>query len=453
MINQSEWDDICSDAISELIRNRSRLMRKHLGVATMSLHLKFVAVTPNTCETMATDGQRIIFNPIFVMKQSRKKLEGVFYHEVMHCVWEHCFRRQKRHFRLWNIACDYSINGHLVYDHKMELPDGGLLERKYYGMSPEKIYSHLLKNEDDLKSAIADIESNIFEIDENLVPNENQNSTNLVSSKDEKTGKKVGEIDLDSLPIPHGEIWDCQNDDGKRLSDNEIDKLRKELKIQITLSDKLEKSMSGDGTSGMSRRMGELKDAQVNWNDQLLDLMKTRKSNEYDFNKPNRRYAWSGTFLPSKAKKSQGGEAIIFVDTSYSIRDDEMNAFGSEVERMSIECGFDRIRVAYCDTIVRKNSDGLYYDSYDLDCGEELKLSPRGGGGTLFTPCFHLYNKWTDDTENTQVIIYFTDGYGEIDDPSVEPDVPVIWCILGEESRYSKKLPFGDVIYIDDLVA
>tara|TARA_R100001244_G_scaffold18711_2_gene19569 strand:+ start:962 stop:2323 length:1362 start_codon:yes stop_codon:yes gene_type:complete len=453
MINQQEWDELCKTSHHELTKTRSRLMRKNLGVATMSLHLKFVAVTPDICETMATDGQRIIFNPFFIMTLPRKKLEGVFYHEVMHCIWEHCFRRQKRHFRVWNIACDYSINGHLVYDHKIELPDGGLLDRQYYGKSPEKIYSHLLKNEDDLKGAINDINNDLFESSENFKPDNDQKSSALSSGKNEKTGKKVGEIDLDTIPLPHGEVWDCQNDDGKKLSANEIDKLRKELKVQVTLSHRLEKSMSGDGTSGMSRRMDAIKNAQVNWNDQLLNLMQLRKSNDYNFSKPNRRYAWNDTFLPSRSNKPSGGEAIIFMDTSYSIQDYELTHFGGEVERMSIECGFNRIRVAYCDTMVRRNSTGSYYDSYDLDCGEKLKLYPRGGGGTLFDPCFHLFNKYTEDIEEVRVIIYFTDGYGEINDLSVEPDVPVIWCILGEESKYSKKLPFGDVIYIDCLDA
>ena len=109
------------------------------------------------------------------------------------------------------------------------------------------------------------------------------------------------------------------------------------------------------------------------------------------------------------------------------------------------DCGLEIVRVCYCDTTVRKNREGEWWDTFNIAEGEEIKLIARGGGGTDFTPPFNLYNDWTQDTENVQVFIYFSDGEGYVD-PKVEPDVPVIWCFT---SYYEKKMPFGDVITVN----
>ena len=71
----------------------------------------------------------------------------------------------------------------------------------------------------------------------------------------------------------------------------------------------------------------------------------------------------------------------------------------------------------------------------------------RGGGGTRFDPPFNLFNEYTDDAEDVQAFIYFTDGWGTVD-PDVDPDVPVVWCVT-EKSMYSEGLPFGEVVYVD----
>jgi len=76
-----------------------------------------------------------------------------------------------------------------------------------------------------------------------------------------------------------------------------------------------------------------------------------------------------------------------------------------------------------------------------------LKLQVRGGGGTEFDPPFNLFNEFSDDVDEVQAFIYFTDGWGIVD-PKVEPDVPVFWCVT-EKSSYSEELAFGEVVYVD----
>jgi predicted metal-dependent peptidase len=124
-----------------------------------------------------------------------------------------------------------------------------------------------------------------------------------------------------------------------------------------------------------------------------------------------------------------------------------VDVFASELQAMAEECGLDKIRVCYCDTTVRKNKDDEWWDIYELNQGDELKLKVRGEGGTEFDPPFNLFNDYSEDVEDVLAFIYFTDGWGVVD-PDVEPDVPVIWCVT-DESHYSRDLPFGEVLYVD----
>ena len=114
MINQQ--------AHEKMIKARSKLMKGQLGMASMLLHLDLVEVSADQCSTMATDGKRIIYNPQFVLDIEEIEVQSVLVHEALHVVWEHPLRRGKRHHKVWNIACDYAINGFLVYDLGLSYP-------------------------------------------------------------------------------------------------------------------------------------------------------------------------------------------------------------------------------------------------------------------------------------------------------------------------------------------
>ena len=429
-------------------------MKGEIGMATMLLHLDLVEVDASRCNTMATDGRRIIYCPEFVLQVSEPELMSVLVHEALHVVWEHPLRRGKRHFKVWNIACDYAINGFLIYDLSYDLPDGGLWDRKYRGKSSEAIYRELVNDEEALQDAIDDIGNGESsgsgagdETGEGNPGDQNISDTGQLSSQETTTGEKVGDIDLDSIPLPQGEVWDAQDESGNALSDVELSELRSDIQRSVSLADKLEKAMSREGTSSVGNRVEAMKDVRVDWKDELNDFLQSNTSDDNSWSRLNRRHQWRGINLPSKTKSPMGGELAVAIDTSGSISQHELNVFATEIQAMVEDCGIEKIRVCYCDTTVSKNEDGEWWDEFDLDQGDDLELKVRGGGGTEFDPPFNLLNDYTDDADDVQAFIYFTDGYGYVSE-NVEPDVPVLWCIT-EHSHYAERLPFGEKIYVD----
>lgn len=450
--------------LNKVIKARAKLMKGHIGMASMLLHLDLVEVNDPRCSTMATDGKRIIFNSAFVAEISEEELRGVLLHEALHVVYEHPIRRGSRHSAVWNISCDYAINGFLVYEMGVSLPDGGLLSREYHGQSAEVIYRKLINDEDSLQSAIDQMEEGNDE-------SEDSNSSGDTGDESEdgysfpsapQTGQQVGDIDLDSIPSPVGEVWDCTSEDGKKLSEAEITELKGEIQRAVSMSDKLEKAMGKNGTSSVSTRMEELKEVKIDWKQLLSDFLQSTVADEQTWQRMNRRHAWRGIYLPSKAKSPHGGEAAIIIDSSGSVCQFELDVFATEIQAMAEQCGLDKIRVCYCDTRVRKNAQGDYWDIFELDQGEELELRARGGGGTNFDPPYHLFNDWDKyeydpincDVSDVQAIIYFTDGYGRAS-AEVEPCAPVVWCVTNDRYRsdqqknYLDRLPFGEVVKVE----
>jgi len=395
---------------------------------------------------------------------TEEELQGVLVHEALHVVYEHPLRRGQRHPKVWNIACDYVINAYLYWDLNLQLPMGGLLDHKYKGMTAEKVYQILVNDEDAMQEAIEQIQEQKpnGEDDEQEQDAQSQGGSEESESGEEISETSQGNIsedetgeseqgstgsDWDNIPSAIGEVWDATNDEGKPMSDAEMQELKGEIQRAVSLADKLEVAMGSGSMGGMRNRIEELKEVQVDWKDLLLDFLQSCVANDYSWARPNKRHAWRGINLPSKARSPQGGELAIAIDTSGSVSQYELNMFATEIQAMAEDCGLDKIRVCYCDTIVHKNEQGEWWDIYELDQGDDLKLQVRGGGGTEFDPPFNLFNEFSEDVDEVQAFIYFTDGWGIVD-PKVEPDVPVFWCVT-EKSSYSEELPFGEVVYVD----
>jgi hypothetical protein len=86
----------------------------------------------------------IYINP--TARLSPEENRFVIAHELLHAGLQHAERRQGRDPYLWNIACDYVINGWLNEMQVGEMPQGCLYDVLYKDWSAESIYEELIKN-------------------------------------------------------------------------------------------------------------------------------------------------------------------------------------------------------------------------------------------------------------------------------------------------------------------
>jgi predicted metal-dependent peptidase len=94
-----------------------------------------------------------------------------------------------------------------------------------------------------------------------------------------------------------------------------------------------------------------------------------------------------------------------------------------------------QMRVLYCDSQIN--------GEVTFNPGEQVKLEPKGGGGTSFAPVMKEVMRGAPTT----CLIYFTDlccsTFGE------DPGCPVLWVQHGADgflANYAQQPPFGEVI-------
>ncbi|KEY58937.1 hypothetical protein [Serratia sp. DD3] len=89
--------------------------------------------------------QKIWMNPAAALKQGECLF--VFAHELLHAGLNHASRRRGRDPYLWNVACDFAINGWLMQMQIGTPPSLGLLyDSQFDNASCEEIYDHLAQD-------------------------------------------------------------------------------------------------------------------------------------------------------------------------------------------------------------------------------------------------------------------------------------------------------------------
>lgn len=107
---------------------------------------------PQVCQSMQisiaavdAEAREIYINPAAHLDEMSARF--VIAHELLHVGLRHQSRRQGRDPYLWNVACDYVINGWLIEMGIGELPEFGLLyDPQLNGLSAESIYDHIVVN-------------------------------------------------------------------------------------------------------------------------------------------------------------------------------------------------------------------------------------------------------------------------------------------------------------------
>jgi predicted metal-dependent peptidase len=369
-----------TDPIKVLSRAKTQLMLHHPFFGSLAMSLPFVEDT--SIDTMCTDGKQIRYSPDFVLAHTPEQITGVVAHEVMHVTNRHPLREGNRDHRLWNIATDYAINP-IIVEAGLELPDGGLLDPQFKGMSAEKIYTLLQSGEGEIP---------------------------------EGDGWSFGEIEAPS------------NDDGSAMSDSEMDQLETEINVKV-LSAHANAKMRGKVPAGIEGLIDEMSTPQVDWRDKLRVFVGGDQPDDFTWAKPNKKFMPHDIYLPT-VEHFGAGDIVIGCDTSASVSDDDLKLFLGEINGMAQDMQPRSITVIGCDAKVQSVD---YYGQ-----GEDVQsINSKGRGGTEVTPVFDYIEQHGLPCDS---FIYFSDMY-VYDFPANAPDYPVLWVSTGATDA-----PWGEVV-------
>lgn len=355
-------------------------------------NLKFREDT--ACKTAWTDGTTLGYNPAYIDSLQHAEIVGLLAHEVLHCAGGHPWRRDGRDPKRWNVACDIAIND-IIREAGMTLPKGSLEG-----------------------SSIADSKGKSAEWIYDRLPDDPQGGSG-------KGKGKGGQDEGEGLP---GEVRDPEAEgqgDGTEQADS--DKMSEGEWQEITRQAANAAKARGQLPASLDRYAKKATESRIPWESVLRRFVQEHSKADYSWNKPSRRYAAMGVYLPGLHSEELGKGAIA-VDTSGSMDDIALAKAESETIKVMQECRPRTLAVLYADAAVAR------IDTFEKD--EPIVFKPAGFGGTDFRPVFEAIEAMD---EKPLFVIYITDLCGTF--PDVEPDVPVLWVTDGD-----LKAPFGETI-------
>ena len=380
---------------------RTALLLDHPFFGTLLFRLK--GRETRSVETMATDGVTLFYNPDFVDSLSAAELSGVLAHEVLHPGLQHHIRRGNRSLIRWNKACDFAINP-LIIDAGLSLPKDVLFEARFRGMSAERIYNLLSEEEE--------------HGDGGSQRDESQQTAGHASGPDD------GSPNAPVTPGGVGQVLDAPV--AEEAGGKGADEQARDWHIAVEQAETLSK-LAGKIPAGLERCIAGAEEARVDWRELLRRSWSQTNAADYSWLRPNRRHIWQGFYLPGVVREGVG-VAVVAVDCSGSVSPRQLSLFEAEIRSILEGQRPELVYVLYFDATVHK------VDVYQP--GQPINLSPVGGGGTDFRPCFD----WIEENGvSPQIMVFLTDLYGT--HPAEIPPYEVIWASTG-----AQKAPFGRVV-------
>lgn len=356
--------------------------------------------------TFATNGKDLLVPDIkYFSDWTFQQIIGVLAHETWHCAGGHIFRMHNRNQMLWNVAADFATND-LLTKNTFQLPKGVLLDKKYEGMTAEKIYA--LIPQDSRQTCPRDLQD----------PQS--------GDKDDKDKNKKGKSSK----------GDKNKDQGDAIpTDVDPKELEQDWKEAVTSAARIAVGR-GNMPAGLEEYINEVLFPKVPWQEVLYHYLQTAKGNtDYTMYPFNRKHLWREMYLPSL--KGEMIELNCCVDSSGSIDHDDLVRYFSELRGICTIFGSYVIHLFIGDTQVNK------YETITED--SEFPKFVQGRGGTDFRPFFKQIE---DEGLNDFPIVYFTDLDGAF--PKSHDGDGVFWLIRKNQNQYKHEVPFGRIIVIDD---
>jgi len=395
-------------------------------LGALVLRLPLVEGDPKWCRSTATDAKSLYYNRDYIDSLTFEQTKFVLAHEALHCALAHFARREHRHKRRWDIACDLAINPALVADGLQPAPNALLMDG-FADMAAEEIYPYIQENNEQEPH-----DQHVY--DEAQQPDSShgtppppQNEAREAKPKDEQG--RGAQPDKAEPPRTGADAERRGVAQPPPLSATEREALAQQW--QQRLAGAAQQAMQAGKFGGSVARLVEhLLQPQLPWRVLLARYLTSVARDDYNFLRPSRREG--DAILPGL--RSSHIELVVVLDTSGSINPDEMHEFLSEANAIKGQVGA-RITLHACDEALAPDGPWVF------EPWEELRLpaSLAGGGGTRFTPVFD----WVAHLDRQpDLLVYFTDAKGEF--PKQEPPYPVLWLVKGKAG-----IPWGQRIQLN----
>lgn len=269
----------------------------------------------DTIGTACTNGKYIKYSTKFFMKLDQDERLFLLLHETSHVAFLHVVRRGNRCPRKWNYATDYFINNMWI-KRGFKMPEGGLYDPQYDGMSADQIYD--------------------------LLP------------------------DPEEIELPSWE--DLIEADEPLTAEAEIT----DILVRAHIHSKMAGDKPGTIPGEIQIFLDNLLKPKLPWKVILQRHMQALSKNDYSWARPNRRF-FPRHYLPSLY--SETVEDIVFaIDASGSVSDEEFKQYVSDISGVMKTLRPKKITLITFDVGIR--AIDVIYTAEDL---MRIKFTGRGG--------------------------------------------------------------------------
>lgn len=468
-----------------VITDRIKLQRKAAFWAIVLQSMPCIQVPYNhpLVKTLATDGARIFYNPLFMYLIGEDGRMFVLAHEVCHVIFDTFTRRGERDFRVWNYASDYVIN-QVLKDAGLSMPDAGKIKAAL-----EKMRQMGLANMDEIEAFAEKFNLNkpeqvvglqddkykemtqeaVYE----LLMQEGEQKLRQLLQQMKAGGKGKGKGGKGNSPGQgqgqgqgdgDGDPQDGDGDGGGGMPDS-ID-IADALGLGTLDAHIMEELMEDDDFVDAAQRIRSAVEAaeaqgrgtvpgviaslieannksKVSWRSLLSAEAMDRIPEDYSWETPDPVLMQHGITMPGISYGDRL-RACLVADTSGSMSDDDLRKVLTEFQGIGRQFTHFELTILQCDAAVQESAI-IKFTEEDLDTLHGFKF--EGRGGTYYMPAM----QWVAERrEEFDWMVFFTDGGGEGWNPEMKPKLPpLVWLIIQNFTTPKEPPSWGQVIMYD----
>lgn len=367
-------------------------------------------------DTAATDGRSIMWNPAYVETLTDEEIRFVLLHETLHCAHQHMWRLPTD--QRGNVAGDHEINLLLQGLTGIKMPDGGLADPQYRGMSCEDILGSLPEEQPGDESEDGD-------------QGDSDGSGSAGAPGTPGGPGKPASDPCGTFTAPSPDDTGAAADPAAQAAADQ--QLREEWETRVVQAAQAAQALgTGDIPADMQRILDKVRAQAIDWRRELADFVRDAMSTRNDWSRASRRHAWQPVLYPRK-RADEIGTVIFARDTSGSITDKLAAEYSALISQCLSETGCTGI-VLDVDTEIKAE--------HVLAPGDECPLDAKGYGGTDFRPVFNRADEMVAMGEHVAGVVYLTDMLhgGRVPDSS---ELATLWL-----STTDLVGPFGRTVKI-----